>query len=304
MTRPTPLPPHLRSAPFTYVDGLEAGLTPRRLRALDLAKPFRGTRSPEPIANLLQLARAYAPNMSDGQYFSHVTAAALLGMRMPESWRPEGMHVTSTAPQRAPRAHLIIGHKSGETRTVQLSGMRLASPIAAWIASAAILSTDDVIAMGDGLVRRKHPLATIDDMREAVAAHGGRRGCVRLESALSEMRPRTDSARETKLRLILTRGGYPEPEINDEIFNARGVRIAHGDLVYREYRTIVEYDGSQHADDTVQFGIDIRRLDDLMEEGWRVIRVDKSLMARRSVLFRKVTTALTSAGWQPSRMPR
>jgi very-short-patch-repair endonuclease len=127
---------------------------------------------------------------------------------------------------------------------------------------------------------------------------------VRLESALSEMRPRTDSARETKLRLILTRGGYPEPEVNGEIINTQGRVITHGDLVYRDYCTIVEYDGSQHASDSVQFGIDIRRLDDLMEAGWRVIRVDKSLLARRSVLFRKVTTALTAAGWQPSRPPR
>jgi hypothetical protein len=42
-----------------------------------------------------------------------------------------------------------------------------------------------------------------------------------------------------------------------------------------------------------QYLRDIQRLDDLMEEGWRVIRVDKSLPARRATLFAKLRRALS-----------
>jgi hypothetical protein len=37
-----------------------------------------------------------------------------------------------------------------------------------------------------------------------------------------------------------------------------------------------------------------------MEERWRVIRVDKSLMRRRAALLHKVSTALRAGGWHPA----
>lgn len=81
--------------------------------------------------------------------------------------------------------------------------------------------------------------------------------------------------------------------------NSYGAVIAHGDLVYPEYRTIVEYDGRQHNEDDRQFSIDIRRLDDLMEENWRVIRIDKHLLRMRATVIGKVDNALRGGGWSP-----
>ncbi len=67
--------------------------------------------------------------------------------------------------------------------------------------------------------------------------------------------------------------------------------MLHGDLVFRAERVIVEYDGEVHRDDDNYFG-DIRRLDALMELGWRVIRVDRFLLRHPSVLIGKVRRAL------------
>jgi len=301
MSRLRPLPPSLTTKPFSYADGIAAGLSARRIRAKDLAHPFRGVRTAQAPMDIRSLARSFSVRMSQHQYFSHVTAAELLGLRMPEGWRPEVLHVTSVFPVRAPRAHNIIGHQSGATATILVEGMRTAEPIATWIASATLLSIDDLIVMGDGLVRRKNPLATMGQLAETVSAHSGQRGYVKLSRALPQIRTRTDSARETLLRLIVVRAGFPEPEINPEIRNGFGAVIAHGDIVFREYRTIVEYDGGQHRTDERQFEIDIERLDQLMEEGWRVIRVGKSLMGRRATLFRKISIALEAGGWQPPR---
>jgi hypothetical protein len=41
-----PLPPHLGANPFTFRQGLDAGLGLGRLRSKDLQRPYRGIRSP------------------------------------------------------------------------------------------------------------------------------------------------------------------------------------------------------------------------------------------------------------------
>jgi hypothetical protein len=289
----------MRITPFTYADGIVAGATPRRLRGRDLAAPFRGVRSPTQLTSVIDRAAAYAVGMPDDQYFSHLTAAQLLGLRMPEGFYLATLHVTSVRPKRAPRARRVVGHQSPGVVTVDVGGLRVSNPIDTWLDCAAFLGVDDLIVMGDGLANRKHLVATLQQLTDAVQSRVGARGHTRLTLALAEMRARTDSARETMLRLILLRAGLPEPEINGEIVNKSGVTIAHGDLLFREYRTLVEYDGGHHRTDEAQFDIDIERLDAIMAEGWRVIRVGKKLMRRRATLLDKVATALTAGGWMP-----
>jgi very-short-patch-repair endonuclease len=87
----------------------------------------------------------------------------------------------------------------------------------------------------------------------------------------------------------------PEPEVNAPIRNRYGAIVAHADLAYPAQRVVIEYDGGHHRADERQYNIDIDRLDELMEEGWRVIRVNKNLLARRATLVGKVRTALAEA---------
>ncbi len=104
------------------------------------------------------------------------------------------------------------------------------------------------------------------------------------------MRPGTDSAPETRLRLLLLEAGCPEPEVNGIVPTSRGA--FHGDLVFRDQRVIVEYDGEQHRTDDRQYSIDGDRLDAIMAAGWRVIRVDKRLIRRREELVARILIAL------------
>jgi len=159
---------------------------------------------------------------------------------------------------------------------------------------------DDLIVMGDGLVRRRGPVATLDQLVAAVSARPGRRGTARLRTALLSIRENTDSARETILRLAVTRAGFPEPEINAELRDHAGRVIAHGDMVWPQFRVVLEYDGRQHAEDPAQFAIDIRRLDRIAEADYRLIRVDRELLAARTELFRTITRALSARGWSPN----
>jgi hypothetical protein len=213
---------------------------------------------------------------------------------MPEGFRELSLHVTSL--NRAPRGAGVIGHRAEQAEIVLIDGLSVLSAVQTWCQLSASLGLDDLIVMGDGLVRRKKPLATVGQLQAAVTGYSGR-GCRKLRETLELLRPGTDSARETMLRLLVIRAGFPEPEVNGVIMNSFGAEIARGDLVFRNYRTILEYEGRQHSEDARQFAIDIARLDDVMEERWRVIRIDRALMARRSTLLGKIDRALRDGGW-------
>lgn len=307
MLNSTPLPAPLDGRPFAVAAAIELGIGGGRLRAADLVIPFRGMRaSSAETPTVAMLAASYASLMLPHQLFSHWTAAVLLGLRLPEgsSWRQgarSGLDVAANAPHRAPRRHGVRGHEiqpSVRIWTLQ-NGMRVTSPVDTWIQLASQMRVDDLIVMGDGLVRRNSPRATLPKLVAAVELSANRTGIARLREALVWIRARSDSARETMLRLVIVRGGLPEPEVNAVIRNSFGARIGHGDLVYAKARVLVEYDGAGHWDDDRQFAVDIRRLDEFMEEGWRVIRVDKALMAQTATLLGKVRTALEQSGWTP-----
>lgn len=70
--------------------------------------------------------------------------------------------------------------------------------------------------------------------------------------------------------------------MNAVIRNSFGAPIAHADLVYADAHVLIEYDGGVHWGNARQFAVDIRRLDEVMAEGWRVIRA-----------------ALEQSGWTP-----
>ena len=78
---------------------------------------------------------------------------------------------------------------------------------------------------------------------------------------------------ETALRLLLLRHGLPEPELNQNLFDDRGRWIGRFDMVYRDARVIVEYDGDQHRTSTTQYERDISRIDRAFAAKWTVVRV-------------------------------
>jgi len=62
-------------------------------------------------------------------------------------------------------------------------------------------------------------------------------------------------------------------EVNPELFDDVGRFIARADVLFREWRVIVEYDGEQHRVDDRQYEIDQHRLERLRSAGWTVVQV-------------------------------
>ncbi|MGO4690258.1 endonuclease domain-containing protein [Glaciibacter sp. 2TAF33] len=242
--------------------------------------------------------------MPSDQFFSHVTAALLHGLPLPRRFLERRSLDVATAVRGRRRSGVgVHGHLVPHVGMVEANtdGLGVASVVDVWCQLATSLSLDELIVVGDSLVRRQRPLATLVQLEQAVASHSGRPGVRRLREALALVRVRTDSPRETRLRLIIVRAGLPEPEVNAEIVDRYGVFLAWGDLVYPHQRVLVEYDGEQHRDDEEQFHRDVDRVDALMEEGWRVIRFNKShLGPRQPEIIGRIRRALLERGWNPA----
>lgn len=296
MRRPEPLPDGLNGRAFSLDEAAQLGIPEKRLRSRDLSRPYRGVRrfgELDEAASTLDRALAYAPRLADDQYFSHLTAAELLGMRMPPGHRAEPLHVTSVHPRRAPRLAGVIGHEvrvASPTLRSHTSSLVVSERVATWLTLGESLTVDDLIVMGDGLICRRDPVASLGTLAVRIDGCALRRGVPKLRAALRQMRAGTDSAPETALRLLLVRAGLPEPEVNGLVATAR--RSYHGDLVFRNEHVVVEYDGGHHRTDESQFSIDVDRLDRIMEAGWRVIRVDRHLLRQRAELIRRVAAAV------------
>lgn len=301
MPRRVPLPPKLVSAPFTPGDAAAAGLSRGRLRSADVARVVRGVYTSTGADS--SVVAAAARRLRRGQFFSHITAARLHDLYLPR--RLDGLavlHITALRPTAAPRARGVVGHHAepGSVRVVSVAGIPVASPVDAWCQLASVLTVAELVELGDGLVRRANPPATMDQLADAVARSAGRRGSRALRAAFARVRPGTDSRQETRLRLHIVDAGLPEPLVNIPIHDADGLFLALGDLVYPEWKILIEYDGAHHFASEQQGHHDVDRLDLLMADGWRVIRVHREHMGTRAQgRIRTIRAALLRAGWRP-----
>lgn len=274
----TPLPPDLPSPSFTRRAALGAGLKDGRLRAKDLSRPFHGVRSQEGRSlDIRERCEAFAMVSGASVVFTGPTAALLWGLPLPRCLeQSDRLHVTAVGGMRAPRARGVEGHSTRRELRVQTRfGVAVAAPADAWCQLGPLLKHDDLIAAGDRLLGRPRPLATMEEIGEAHRRVSWGRGVRRIAHALPHLRPNVYSRRETRLRLLVLRAGLPEPEPNGLIMLHNGT-MTMGDLVFREFGVVLEYEGEQHLFDTMQWNADIDRHHDLAEAGWMIIRVTKS----------------------------
>ncbi len=298
---PAPLVPTLAGRAFSTAEAAAASVTRARTRSKDLISPYRGVRMPATDErDVHQLCDAYAARMSSQQFFSHATAAQLHGLPLPRRLQDDSqIHVAVVGDVGPIRMRGVIAHRLEKATIVSVDGLRSLSPTETWRYLSTSVGFVDLVAAGDALVRRMQPLATMSDLTNAVRDHRGHRGARLLRQAMASVRPGVDSPMETQIRLMIVEAGLPEPVVNATIRNRHGAFIALGDMVYPTYRVLVEYDGGHHFESVQQSHHDIDRLDKVMEEKWRVIRVNSSHLRRKATVVHKVRTALQDAGWRP-----
>ncbi|MGE2733659.1 hypothetical protein [Mycolicibacterium vaccae] len=127
--------------------------------------------------------------------------------------------------------------------------------------------------------------------------HPGVRGLRRLRKVLNLVDGGAESPQETRLRLVLVRGGLPRPVTQIPVTDAGGRVVRRIDLGWPSYRVGVEYDGGQHWTDPRAHAEDIGRLEFLAARGWIIVRVSARHLRDVDDVLRRSESALRRRGW-------
>lgn len=306
----TPIPPALLGRPFRRAEAEAEGLSRRVLQGQRFVRLFADVYAVIEVAEDM-LVRAKATQLANADAaLSHDSAAQHYGLPMPRRW---GSHVT------VPRGRLrsitpvqaggrVVVHETRQPQAWAHDGWLTTIPVRTFTDLATTFGLVDLVAAGDALVRKS--LATPESLIDT-AQDTHRRGARLARRASELVRPRVDSATETRLRLLVVLAGLPEPETGLDIFDRHGAWIARPDLSYPKFRIAIEYDGRHHAEDDRQWNRDIGRREHYDRAGWRVIVVTaKHLYQQPGPTLMRILDALHErghpdaptmpcTGWQP-----
>ena len=270
----TVLPEALADQPFKLDEAWPLGLTKGRARGRDLAAPFWGMRAHGPSGTFLERVRAADQIRAVDEAFSHETAARLLHLPLPLPWdEAERVHISGETELPRLRRRGVISHRGLERRSVvTVHGVPCTDALTTWADLANTTLLDDLIVLGDAIVRRGgcHSPA---DLRAATVSRARRRGVVRMRAAQDLVRVGSESPMETLARLVFVRGDLPEPELNAAILDNAGEWLATGDFVWRERKVVAEFDGDHHRTDRRQWQIDVARRESVQEAGWTYVQL-------------------------------
>ena len=217
--------------------------------------------------------------------FTLSTALALLGIEPPrERTRLQDDVVYAAVHHESDRwrvkgVRFVTWPGSFETVVLQRGRFRCVHAVYVWAMYAAKLSLQELVVLGDSMMRRNSRGIRIEDfirllqnLREEAQARGLRlpRGFRSMSRAVRLMREHTDSSQETRLRLLLMRYGLGCPRINVPMRIPDSGRLFYLDMAYPEKKLAIEYDGTHHRD---QWLADCDRLKFIDEQGWQHIQV-------------------------------
>ena len=228
--------------PFTVAEGRAAGLSPHDLRHPRLASPTRGLRVAADRADDLTVRAAAVMRCAPaGSAVSHASALRLHGVDLP--WQvahDDRVHLSVPSSAVVPRraGFAVHTHDAALLPVHHVQGLLVVPPEHAWRQLAGSLALDEVVVLGDSLLRRKRPVSSLDALRETVrTTPAGTRGVARMRTALGDLRPGTDSPMETRTRLVLVRAGLPCPAVNVPVLDPAGRFVALPDMTFLDRKS-------------------------------------------------------------------
>lgn len=153
----------------------------------------------------------------------------------------------------------------------------------------------DLIVIGDWMIGKG--LTSVESLRHFIRTSPWRAGASEALVVSEHLDGGARSPKESETRAVLVFSGLPAPEVNAEVRDSAGVLVGIGDLVYRRWKLLVEYEGRQHALDVGQFTRDIDRYGAFRTLGWEYHQVTNERLARPRVLVLRVHDALVRRGY-------
>lgn len=196
------------------------------------------------------------------------SASALHGAKWVDANRPAEIIYQN---RHAPATIRAWSDRIEDDEQVLLGGVKVTTSARTALDVACRYPVVKAVATIDSLARATDlKMADVDLLAER---HKGRRGIRRAHIALSLVDAGAESPRETWLRLLLIRAGFPPPQTQVPVYDEYGQLVAVLDMGWEQLKLAVEYDGDHHRTDRRQFNKDIRRGEALTELGWIHVRV-------------------------------
>ena len=220
------------------------------------------------------------------------TALQVLGVELPETLEDwQTCHLAVPPDAYRPARHGVVAHRSERFGIWKhVSGLPVQHPVDHWVQLAGA-AMDELVEVGDGLMRRQNPLLTPAQVRRRLDELAGVAGVVAVRRAMRWVVPGTDALYETRTRMIMLRAGLPMPEVNLPVHVRSTGRTYHLDMGYKAERVGVEFDGRVH-DGARQRAIDAARRLDLQTEGWFLVTVTASQLANPTQFLGPIEQAL------------
>jgi very-short-patch-repair endonuclease len=276
--------------PFTLEQARQLGVSRAQLQGASWRKLGAGTYAwaglPDGLA--LKLA-AVTLRLPPTAAFSGRTAAWLHGIDVP--YAGDRVEVT------VPLSSGVSGRVGVITRRALLRqgdvvvrrGMRTTS-MARTLADLAqtVPLVDAVIATDAALHSR---LVTMARLRAWIAERPGAKGNTRFRRVIRLAEPASESAMETRLRILFVQAGLPRPEAQVNLHDDAGRFLGRVDLYYPDSRLAIEYDGEHHRDRLVG---DNRRQNGLLAAGYNLLRFTApDILATPDLVVARVRAALS-----------
>lgn len=178
---------------------------------------------------------------------------------------------------------------------VGYAGMSVTTPARTAIDLARQFGSDvRAIAAMDSMCRTGH--ASQDSIAETAFGMAGQTGVRRVLGLLPLVDPKSESPKETELRIQMADAGLPRFESQVEVFDEFGALVSRLDLGNREWKVGLQYDGEGHLqrERRDQDSMTMMRLASL---GWEVKRVTQGMLRIPATLRGFAHEAFERQGW-------
>jgi hypothetical protein len=169
------------------------------------------------------------------------------------------------------------------------------TPGAAFLQYCATARMIDAVVVGDWLLRGGH--MTVLEVAELSRHDSWRPGAHQVRRVLPHLDAASRSLKESETRVVLVFARLPRPEVNVDVHDPYGQFLGCGDLVYRLWKVLVEYEGRQHLGDLGQWSVDIDRYAGFRDDGWRYVQVTKEKLDKPRTVVTAVYAQLVRGGY-------
>ncbi|KQY08169.1 hypothetical protein ASD37_09535 [Mycobacterium sp. Root135] len=272
--------------PFLGSAAIHTGRLTRRSLVRENVAIHRDVYLPRDV-EMTALIRARAVWLATGATLCGSSAAAVFGTKWLDPSAPAAI---IRADRHAPPGIVVHTWQLTSAEVCRVRGVDVTTPARTAFDIGRTRPVNQAIAAVDALLNATR--ITSPEIIAVADAHPGGRGVARLRGVLDLVDGGAESPQETRVRLLIVRGGLPRPETQIE-FPTLHIRV---DMGWRQWKVAVEYDGVQHWADSQQRAWDIERIALLEAAGWVVIRISGGMLARPDAILDRIRRALRARG--------